>query len=115
MANEVQFARQESSLTLYFAVRAQDGRVWDTSANMGAGGFVAINAVTWSNADIALTEQGSTGDYYGTFPTAIPDESYTIEIFEQTGASPVRKADILLAQAKRVWRNGTLNSAEDLL
>lgn len=112
MANEVRIARQQSSLILYFAVRDNQGRVWDTSTQT----FVAIDAIAWSQAQVGMPEQTSTGDYYGTFPAGISAGAYTIEIFEMVGvATPVRKDDILLATAQAVWRGGRLLFAGDVI
>ncbi len=97
MANEIQFARQVSSKTMYAAIRDRSANVWDAVAES----FVAITAVTWADAKITLTEQGSTGDYYGTFPTAVADGGYTLEVFEQVDGT--RKGDLLLATVHVLW------------
>jgi hypothetical protein len=93
------------SISLYAAIRNKAGDAWNTST----GAFQAINAITWPSADIALTEQGSTGDYYGSFPPTITaNNTYFVEIFEQLGASPVRKDDWLITSTPMYWTGSEL-------
>jgi hypothetical protein len=104
MPNEIQFARQASGKNIYFAVRDRAGAAW----NFSSASFVAIGTIPWADADGAMTEQGSSGDYYGSMPTAIPDGVYTIEVFERVGGTPVRTTDFLLGSAQAIWKNDRL-------
>jgi len=108
MADEIKIALQESGLTVYAALRDEDGKVYNTST----GSFEEVDQITWSNADIALSEQGSTGDYYGNMPASLSTAAYTIEVFEQVGASPVRKEDWLITSVGGILgRSGPFRAA----
>lgn len=70
---------------LYAVIYNSTGAVYDVTT---AGTFTSIASITWSNADVQLTEQGSTGQYQANFPTGIAAGLYAIEYREQAGASP---------------------------
>lgn len=70
----------------YAVIYNQDGAVYNVTT---ASTFTAIGSITWTNADLQMSEQGSnTGQYQATFPSTIPRGLYTIEIREQFGSSP---------------------------
>lgn len=55
--------------------------VWNGTA------FVTFVAGNWSTYDIAVTEQGVTGRYFGTWPT-LTEGWYVVTIYRQSGGSP---------------------------
>lgn len=81
MANEILLA-YETGLTPYFTVMNAAGQRWNGSA------FENYNAANWGDYDVALTEQGATGDYLGTFPASIPAGVYRLTLYAQAGGSP---------------------------
>lgn len=109
MANEIQVARQVSGKTLYAAVRNRAADVWDDVGQA----FVVITTVSWDDAKISLSEQGATGDYYGTFPAAIAAGAYSVEVFEEIDGT--RKGDQLLGTEHIIWVGDRYYYAEDLL
>ncbi|MES2155454.1 MAG: hypothetical protein V4510_10000 [bacterium] len=60
-----------TGLSLYAVSHHPDGRVWNTTLNSGLGGWEAYNGGHWAQYAIALTEQGTSGYYRGTYPAAI--------------------------------------------
>jgi hypothetical protein len=69
--------------TLYAVVRNNGGEVWNGSA------FETYAGGNWTTYDVALTEQGSSGYYVGTFPALIVAAgSYQVESRDQSGGSP---------------------------
>lgn len=84
MANEIQVAH-ESGGVVYAIVRNALGDVWRTDT--AAFGI-------WDNAqigsyDIALTEQGASGFFVGSFPAAITAPGrYSVEARRQAGGAP---------------------------
>lgn len=83
MAGEIEIAYGTTGRTLYAVVRSSTGTVWNTA---GAA-FEAFNAANWADYDIALTEQGASGYYVGTFPAATAGV-YNVEARDRAGGSP---------------------------
>ncbi len=84
MAGEIQLA-DTTGRTLYAVVRSDTGTVYNTAG----GTFEAYNAANWTDYDIAMTEQGVSGYYVGTFPFAgVNAGIYNVEIRLRAGGSP---------------------------
>jgi len=78
---EIAYSSGES---LYAIVHHPDGRVWNTATQ----DWEAFNAGNWSNYAVLLTEQGASGYYRGTYPTAITDVLTSEAVFRKAGADP---------------------------
>lgn len=82
MAKEIQ-TFYTSALTLYAVLTNGIGQFWNTSAVA----FQAYNGASWTDYDIALTEQSTSGIYLGDFPV-VAAGSYGITIFKRAGGAP---------------------------
>lgn len=91
-------AHEDTGKTLYFNVLDSDAKRWNGSA------FEVYDAGRWGYYDIAMTEQGSSGIYYGTFPAAAAG-NYSVVYFDQNGASPA-EGDDRIGSCDVYW-NGT--------
>ena len=69
-------------MTLYAHLRDNTGDVWNGSA------FVDYAVGNWTDYDITLTEDGSSGYYKGTFPSTASAGRYTWIVYERTGGTP---------------------------
>lgn len=81
MSAEIQIGGQTTGWTVYAVVRTAVGTVLNGTTPE------AFNASNWTSYDIAMTEQGATGYYTGTFP-AVAAGIYSVEVRRQTGGSP---------------------------
>jgi len=98
MANEIR-AKYDTGKTLYaILIRGSDGLVWNGAA------FESLNAANWANYVLTMTEQSTTGIYYGSMP-AVNNGLYDVWIYYREGGSPV-PADPLSGQASLDW-NGS--------
>lgn len=70
---------------MYAIIHHIDGTVWN-DVNQA---FEAFNASVWNEYAIALTEQGNTGYYRGTYPAAITDDLTSEALYLQDGGGPV--------------------------
>lgn len=70
--------------------------------------FTPINTIVWTNADLPMTEQGSTGQYRVAMPGTIPDNMYVIEIREQLGSTPNVLNDKAVGSFKTFWDGSSL-------
>lgn len=73
------------------------GDVWNGSS------FQAINLVTWANADIPMTEQGTTGQYRVAMPGAITRQAVAIEVREQFSSTPHVVNDLAVGRFGAYW------------
>lgn len=74
-----------SGATLYAVIHHTDGTVWNESLQV----FEAYDDAKWAQYAIALTEQGSSGYYRGTFPAGAKGDFLTTEVvYQQAGGSP---------------------------
>lgn len=81
MAGELQFP-YVTGKTVYFLIRNSVGSIWNGAA------FEAYSTGSFTNYDIAATEQGTASGYYtGTFP-ATSLGTYFVTAKEQAGGSP---------------------------
>lgn len=71
--------------TVYMLIQNQDYDVYDAAT---ASTFTAITSLPAGNADVAMTEQGASGQYRADFPSGIAAGTYRISIRQQSGASP---------------------------
>ena len=83
MASELQTS-YVTGRNVYFLIRSRIGQIWNTS---GAA-FENYTALNITDYDVAASEQGSSGFYAGTFPTAITAGVYSVVAKERLGASP---------------------------
>lgn len=98
MASEIQLAYGTSGRTLYAVIRNSVGQVWNGAT------FEVFNAANWATYDVAMTEQGASGYYVGTFPV-IAAGGYNVEIRDQAGGTPAQGDP--LAGGGDVYWNGT--------
>jgi hypothetical protein len=98
MSNEIHVPGS-TGLTLYCLVRNAAGQVWRPASSA----FEAYNASNYANyaTTAALTEQGATGYYLGSFPAA-PAGLYRVDVRRQTGGSPA-VADPAYASGELRW------------
>jgi hypothetical protein len=101
VANELK-TRYPAGATLYAHVVRADGQVWNGSA------FEAPAAANWATYAVTVTEQGTTGYYYGTMP-AVAAGLYDVFFLLRAGGSPAT-TDALVGQAGLNW-NGSADSA----
>ena len=105
MANELQVI-QGTSRTVYFVIRNTVGLVWNT----GTSAFESYSLANYANYVIQATEQGTTGLYAGTFPTAITTPGlYNIVAVLQAGGSPAA-TDGSFGSGELTWTGTSVNS-----
>lgn len=85
MANEVGPIAYTTGSTIKYALFDKLGNVYSTASGL----FAAPSGVTFANSQIALTESGTSGVYYGTIPAACnPDiQTYYIKVYASTATS----------------------------
>ncbi len=109
MANEIQFNFKADGST-YFVVRNRIGQIWNTASSA----FENYVTATYTDYDIAATEQGTSSGYYaGTFPSAIVPGIYSITAKEQLGGSPA-ETDPTIAAGDFQWSGTTTLPLSDL-
>ncbi len=88
-----------SSGTLYARVMNDDGQIWNTAGSA----FETYDALNYTDYDIAMTQQGSSGVYVGDFPTAITmADTYEYFVHIQAGATPA-EGDTIINTGKIEW------------
>ncbi len=105
MAKEVGFIFPDSN-NLYFFVIDAAGDYYN------GGGFENYNAGNYGNYDIGLTEDGSAGVYFGTFP-AVADGTYTIVFYLRAGGAPA-EGDTPIGSMTVAWDGTTLRDSVDV-
>lgn len=86
MAGEIQF-ETTSGVTCYAQIRSSTGTIWNTAG----GAFEAYNAANWTDYDIAVVEQGTSGVYVGDVPVGVnTKQSLSITGFRRVGGSPAQ-------------------------
>lgn len=81
--------------------------VHNSAGNLANGvGTEVYNGSNWSTYVNALTEQGNTGYYSGTFPSYLPAGKYTIVLYQRPGGSPTL-GDPVIGSGQIYW-NGTV-------
>jgi hypothetical protein len=101
VANELK-TRYPAGATLYAHVVRADGQVWNGSA------FEAPAVANWATYAVTVTEQSTTGYYYGTMPV-VAAGLYDVFFFLRAGGSPAT-TDALVGQGALNW-NGSADSA----
>src|ERR1043166_5470612 len=91
-------AKYPTGSTLYVIIlRASDGQVWNGSA------FEALAAANWTTYAVTMTEQSTTGIYYGTMPSGISSSGvYHAWVFKRAGGSAAT-TDSLVGQQDLDW------------
>lgn len=100
MAGEVQIVLPSTPTTAYFVVKNSVGQFWNTS---GTPAFEAYNAAHWTDYDVALSQHGSSQEYSGAFPSAIPTGVYQWRAYAQSGGSPAVGDAFLGGVDEFVW------------
>lgn len=100
MANEIQVPYGVTGATLYAVVGNSVAQIWRTTLST----FVTFNGAEWTDYDIPLTEQGTSGVYVGDFPAASAGV-YGIVARVRAGGSPAQSD--LIAGAGAVEWDGT--------
>lgn len=93
--------------TLYFQIWDSQGRVWNGSA------FEAYDALRWSFYDIAMTEQGASPVWTGTFP-ALDAGLYSVIAYEQA-AGAVAETDQSIGGATQAWDGTAFVDVSDII
>ena len=88
MLNPIEIAYQTGA-TLYCVIHNKDGTVWNNNTQL----FESFTPSNWGYYAVALTEQGSSGYYRGTFPSAIGSALTTECTYNQQGGSPAIDPD----------------------
>lgn len=84
MASEIS-VEYLSGYTLYFVVENAAAQRWYTVTPF----FETHDAAHWTDYDIALSEQTSSGTYIGSFPSGITTAGrYRVTVYQQLGGSP---------------------------
>tara|TARA_R100000808_G_scaffold7070_1_gene20777 strand:- start:2596 stop:3258 length:663 start_codon:yes stop_codon:yes gene_type:complete len=96
VAGEIVFPSGVTGQTLYGVVRSFANTVWNGSS------FESYASGNWGNYDIALTEQGSSSVYVGTFPGSISAGSYHVTVYRQAGGS-VAETDPVIGSGGLEW------------
>lgn len=102
MAGEIQAAIGLTGKTIYAQIRNRIGQIWNTSTVA----FEAYLTANIANYAISATEQGSSGYYIATFPSAITAGVYSVILRQQIGGS-VAESDPNSASGDLQW-NGTV-------
>jgi hypothetical protein len=110
MANEIH-ADHASGNILYAVIRNRPGQVWCPAGRVFEDW--GTNGHTADDYDIPLTDRGG-HRHVGAFDASAPAGSYFIQIFRQTGATPV-DADTLVSGRSFIWTgSGELTSIKIL-
>ena len=108
MAGEIQFSAV-TGLQTYAVIRSKTGLIWNT----GSSAFESFNVSNWTSYAVACTEQGSTGYYTGSFPSAIAAGVYSLTAKNQVNASP-QYNDFTLAVGDLQWNGAAVFQLADL-
>ena len=97
--NEIQYNTTTSGLTLYFQIRNSTASIYNTNTTL----FETFSDANWTKYNISLTEQGASGYYVGSFPTAITISGlFSISVFQQlTGTQ--KETDTLVGSGQFNW------------
>lgn len=96
MASEVQLIVPSKPPTAYFVVRNAVGQYWYTTTPA----WESYNAAHWTAYAIAMSQDGSSQNYAGTFPSAIAVGAYQLSAYAQSGGSPAI-GDVLIGTNSR--------------
>lgn len=95
MANEIR-AKNKSGLTVYaLLIRAVDGKIWNGTS------FVTLSNANWASYVIPMSEQSSTGIYFGNMPS-VGSGLYDAWVYQRVGATPA-STDYIVGQAALDW------------
>lgn len=96
MANEFR-PHYVTGRTLYAVlIRAGDGKVWNGAT------WESLAAANWGTYAVTLTEQSTTGYYYGSMPAGQAAGLYDVSYFLRAGGSPAT-ADALVGTQSLDW------------
>ena len=104
MAGEVQIAYGVTGKTVYFTVRTSTATIWNGSA------FEAYNASNVADYDTAMSEQGASGVYAGTFSGSSEAGSYNVTVRERAGGSPA-ESDAIIGSGPLHWTGSAVLGA----
>lgn len=94
-ANEISMS-VSSGDTLYAVVhRTSDGYIWNGST------FEVPADLSWGTYDLPMTDVG--GDFYYVSMPVVAAGNYVVKVYQQTGGSPSRTADILMGSDVMLW------------
>lgn len=92
MAGEIQSPYGVTGKNVYSLIRNSVGQIWNGSS------FVTYNSSNFTDYDVPLTENGSSGTYIGDMPAGISSAGiYTIEARERIGGSPAQSDPVIAA------------------
>lgn len=85
MANELKVSYR-SGLVLYALVQSAGGYWFNVTTQL----LEPFSAPDWTDYAIALAEQGTSGDYFGDFPSILPSGAYRWEARLRIGGTPAQ-------------------------
>jgi len=101
MASEITVAYKTGQL-LYVLIFNTVGEVW----NFLTAVFEAVVNSDWTDYELALAEQGTTGIYEGNFP-ALSAGNYSVIVYQQKGSGPLPSDGPPLAPAQTLEWDGS--------
>ena len=104
MAGEIVFPAGITGLTLYAHVRTYAATIWNGSS------FESYTSGNWADYDVAMTEQGSSQVYVGTFPGSISAGIYQVTVHRQAGGS-VAETDLVIGSGGVEWTGSAVLAA----
>ena len=112
MSNEVQVSFR-TGRTCYHVIRNQtSGYVWSMSGGTG-GAFEIFASGNWANYGLSMTEQGITGYFVGSIPTAMGAGVVAVTAKEQLGGSAVQ-TDPTIGVGDYNWNGSQVVPLSDL-
>lgn len=106
MPESIQFTHT-SGEDLYANVRDSSSDIWNESS------FETYDSDNYTNYDIALTEQGISGVYVGSFPS-VDAGLYSVVVYERPGPSP-KEGDDSLGAYSVLWDGTALSTGNATL
>jgi len=104
VAGEIVFPAGITGLTLYGVIRSFANTVWNGSS------LESYTSGNWANYDVAMSEQGSSQVYVGTFPGSITSGGYHVTIHRQAGGS-VAETDPVIGSGGVDWTGSAVLAA----
>jgi hypothetical protein len=101
MANEIQIQYQ-SGKNVYAIIRNAVSQVWNNNTQA----FETYSSASYSSYSVSLTEQGTSGFYAGSFPTAITAGVFSLVGKQQLGGS-VQETDPTIANGDLQWNGAS--------
>ena len=98
MSSELQVDYGVAGRTVYFLIRNMFGQIWNTAGNI----FETYAAGSYTDYDVAATEQGASGFYAADMPTAVVAGIYSVVAKDRAGGSPAQ-SDLSVGAGNYEW------------